>query len=68
VRVIILAAGQGKRLLPLTSDIPKALLDIGGKTLIERQIEAFAANGLRDFVVVTGYGADKMEAAVFCGR
>ena len=64
VRVIILAAGQGKRLLPLTSDVPKALLDIGGKTLIERQVEAFAANGLRDFVVVTGYGADKMEAAL----
>jgi L-glutamine-phosphate cytidylyltransferase len=64
VRVIILAAGQGKRLLPLTSDIPKALLDIGGKTLIERQIEAFAANGLADFVVVTGYGVDKMEQAL----
>ncbi len=64
VRVIILAAGQGKRLLPLTSDVPKALLDIGGKTLIERQIEAFAANGLKDFVVVTGYAAEKMEQAL----
>lgn len=64
MRVIILAAGQGKRLLPLTADVPKALLDIGGKTLIERQVEAFAANGLNDFVVVTGYGADKMEQAL----
>jgi L-glutamine-phosphate cytidylyltransferase len=64
VRVIILAAGQGKRLLPLTADVPKALLDIGGKTLIERQVEAFAANGLKDFVVVTGYAADKMELAL----
>lgn len=64
MRVIILAAGQGKRLLPLTADVPKALLDIGGKTLIERQVEAFAANGLRDFVVVTGYAADKMEHAL----
>jgi L-glutamine-phosphate cytidylyltransferase len=64
VRVIILAAGQGKRLLPLTADVPKALLDIGGKTLIERQVEAFAANGLKDFVVITGYGADKMEQAL----
>ena len=57
MRVIILAAGQGKRLLPLTADVPKALLDIGGKSLVERQIEAFAANGLKDFVVVTGYAA-----------
>ncbi len=64
MRVIILAAGQGKRLLPLTADIPKALLDIGGKTLVERQVEAFASNGLKDFVVVTGYGADKMERAL----
>jgi L-glutamine-phosphate cytidylyltransferase len=64
VRVIILAAGQGKRLLPLTADVPKALLDIGGKSLIERQIEAFASNGLKDFVVVTGYAADKMESAL----
>ena len=64
MRVIILAAGQGKRLLPLTTDVPKALLDIGGKTLIERQVEAFAANGLKDFVVVTGYAADKMEQAL----
>lgn len=64
VRVIILAAGQGKRLLPLTADVPKAMLDIGGKTLIERQVEAFADNGLTDFCVVTGYAADKMEAAL----
>jgi L-glutamine-phosphate cytidylyltransferase len=64
VRVIILAAGQGKRLLPLTADVPKALLDIGGKSLIERQVEAFAANGLKEFCVVTGYAADKMERAL----
>lgn len=64
MRVIILAAGQGKRLLPLTAEKPKALLDIGGKTLIERQIEAFAACGLRNFSVVTGYGADTMDEAL----
>lgn len=64
MRVIILAAGQGKRLLPLTADVPKALLDIGGKSLVERQITAFAENGLKDFVVVTGYAADRMEQAL----
>jgi L-glutamine-phosphate cytidylyltransferase len=64
VRVIILAAGQGKRLLPLTADIPKALLDIGGKPLIERQIEAFAAEGVKDFVVVTGYAARMVDRAL----
>jgi choline kinase len=64
VRVIILAAGQGKRLLPLTADVPKALLDIGGKPLIERQVEAFAAEGLKDFVVITGYAAQRMDEAL----
>ncbi|MBC8036662.1 MAG: phosphocholine cytidylyltransferase family protein [Rhizobiales bacterium] len=64
MRVIILAAGQGKRLLPLTADVPKALLDIHGRTLIGRQIDAFAACGLKDFVVVTGYGAGRMEEAL----
>ena len=64
MRIVILAAGQGKRLLPLTTEVPKALLDIGGKTLIERQIEAFAAKGLKDFTVVTGYGVLRMEEAL----
>jgi L-glutamine-phosphate cytidylyltransferase len=61
VRVIILAAGQGKRLLPLTADVPKALLDIGGKTLLERQMEAFASQGLKDFAIVTGYASQRIE-------
>ncbi len=64
VRVVILAAGQGKRLLPLTAEVPKALLDIGGKTLIERQIEAFSTAGIRDFTVVVGYGSSRMEEAL----
>jgi choline kinase len=61
VKVIILGAGQGKRLLPLTADVPKALLDIGGKPLVRRQIDAFAACGVKEFVVITGYGAQRME-------
>jgi L-glutamine-phosphate cytidylyltransferase len=61
VQVIILAAGQGRRLLPLTADTPKALLDIAGKPLILRQIEAFALHGVSKFKVVTGYAAGRME-------
>ena len=64
MRVIILAAGQGKRLLPLTAEVPKALLDIHGRTLIARQIDAFAACGISDFVVVTGYASARIEAAL----
>jgi len=61
VKVLILGAGQGKRLLPLTEDIPKALLDIGGRRMVERQIDAFSACGIKQMVVVTGYRADLMD-------
>lgn len=61
MKVVILAAGQGKRLLPLTEDIPKCLLDIGGRRLLERQIDAFAACGATEIVVITGYGAAQVE-------
>ena len=64
MKVIILAAGQGSRLLPLTQDLPKALLDINGHTLIGRQIDAFAACGVTEFVVVTGFRPDLMETAL----
>jgi len=64
VKVVILGAGQGKRLLPLTAEVPKALLDIGGRSLIERQIDAFAICGISEFVVVTGFGAARMEEAL----
>ncbi|WP_170984377.1 sugar phosphate nucleotidyltransferase [Rhodoligotrophos defluvii] len=64
MKVLILGAGQGSRLLPLTEDIPKALLDIGGKRLIARQIEAFVSCGVREFVVITGYAVAKMEQAL----
>ncbi len=60
MKVLILGAGQGKRLLPLTQEVPKALLDIHGRTLVERQIDAFVACGIREFIVITGYGSDLM--------
>ena len=62
MKVIILGAGQGRRLLPLTESVPKALLDIGGRTLVGRQIDAFAACGFKEFVVITGYGSALMES------
>ena len=64
VKVVILAAGQGKRLLPLTEDIPKCLLDIGGRRLLERQIDAFAACGATEIVVITGYGAAQVNGVL----
>lgn len=52
---IVLSAGQGSRLLPVTATIPKCLIEIGGKTVLERQLAALAAAGLKRALVVTGY-------------
>ena len=59
-KVIILAAGQGKRLLPKTKHLPKCLVDLGGKPLLIKQIELLHSLGLNDISVVTGYLSKKI--------
>jgi len=61
MKAIILSAGQGKRLLPLTADSPKCILPIMGQTLIEWQIDELAKCGIDRVTVVLGYRADKVE-------
>ena len=61
MKAVILSAGQGKRLLPLTADSPKCILPIKGQTLIEWQIDELAKCGIEQVTVVLGYRADKVE-------
>ena len=61
MKAIVLSAGQGKRLLPLTAASPKCLLTIQGKALIEWQIDELRKCGIHQIVVVTGYRADKID-------
>ncbi|MDT0498773.1 phosphocholine cytidylyltransferase family protein [Algiphilus sp. W345] len=63
-RAIILSAGQGSRLLPLTEQMPKCLIDISGRSMLEWQLQGLAAVGLRETVVVTGFRADLVEEAL----
>ena len=58
---VILAAGMAKRLRPLTDTMPKCLLKVGGRTLLERTVDAMAAAGITEFVVVTGYRAEQIR-------
>jgi choline kinase len=55
MKAIILAAGIASRLRPLTDTMPKCLLRIGERCLLQRCFDALLANGLKEFVVVTGY-------------
>lgn len=63
-RAIILAAGRGSRLRPYTDDRPKCLIEIDGRTLIDRQIESLAECGVSDVVAVIGYQADVVRRVV----
>lgn len=62
MKAILLSAGQGSRLLPLTADTPKCTLDVGGQSLLEWQLHALADNGFQEIVVVTGFRAAQVEA------
>jgi choline kinase len=65
MRGIILAAGKGSRLNGTAGDKPKCLVELGGTTLIDRQIRALEQAGIDDIVVVVGCQADRVRAA--CG-
>ena len=60
-KAIILSAGQGSRLLPLTRDVPKCMIEFNGRTLISWQVAALVANGITDIVVVTGFRTERVE-------
>ena len=60
-RVIILAAGEGKRLHPLTLDKPKCLVEIFGKKILEWQLDVFKHFNIDDVSIVTGYLAEKIN-------
>lgn len=63
-RAVILSAGKGSRLLPLTADRPKCLLEASGSTLLEWQLDALFAAGISDVAVVTGFRSDLVEAVI----
>lgn len=59
--VAILCGGFGTRLGTLTRDIPKPMIEIGGRPYLERVVESFAERSLRDLVLLTGYRAEVIE-------
>ena len=53
-RAMILAAGRGERLRPLTDHVPKPLLEVAGKPLIVRHLESLLVAGIRDVIINVG--------------
>jgi len=64
MKAIILAAGRGERMRPLTDHTPKPLLPVRGKPLIEWHIEALARGGVREIVVNTAWLEEKIVDAL----
>ena len=61
MKAVICAAGEGKRMRPLTEAYPKALLPVGSKTIIEHTLDAISASGITDVVIVVGYKAEAVR-------
>ncbi len=60
-KCIIVAAGLGSRLKGYTENIPKCMLDFGGKTLLQRQLLSYKKNGIEDISLIRGYKKNKIN-------
>lgn len=67
MRAMILAAGRGERLRPLTDTIPKSLVEVRGKSLLERHLEHVQAAGIRTVVINLGWLGDKIVERIGSG-
>jgi MurNAc alpha-1-phosphate uridylyltransferase len=65
---MILAAGRGERLRPLTDETPKSLVDVGGRSLLERHLDHVRAAGIRTVVINLGWLGDRIVERVGSGR
>ena len=61
MKAVILAAGTASRLRPLTDNCPKCLLKIGDRCFLQRSFDGLIQNGIKEFVVVTGYLHEQIE-------
>lgn len=65
---MLLAAGRGERLRPLTESVPKALVDVQGRSLLERHLDAMAAAGVTTVVINLGWLGDQIADRVGSGE
>ncbi len=61
-QAVLLAAGTGTRLMPLTADRPKCMVEVAGRAIVDTLLDALTELGVEEIVVVTGYRAEALEA------
>lgn len=64
IQAVVLAAGEGRTLYPLTKDRPKALLSVGGQTLLERLSKQLYRYGIKEMAVITGYERERVRTTI----
>jgi dTDP-glucose pyrophosphorylase len=62
MKAVILAAGKGTRMRELTTDVPKPMLSVQGKPILQHIVEGIAQAGIREFCIITGYKAETIES------
>jgi MurNAc alpha-1-phosphate uridylyltransferase len=68
MKAMILAAGRGERLRPLTDQCPKPLLPIGGKSMIEHSVTALVENGITDIIINLSYKGEQIRKSLGNGK
>ena len=68
MKALILAAGLGTRLAPITDHCPKSMVPVNGKPILIKQIENLHQNGVTDITIVSGYKAEVLEREDTYGR
>ena len=68
MKAIILAAGEGARMGPLTASEPKVMIPVGNKPILEYAVEALVENGVHDLVLVVGYRKERIQSYFEDGR
>ena len=62
MKIIVLAAGKGTRLRPLTDIVPKCMVPLKGKPLIDYQLDLFKSKSINDITIVGGYLIEKLKS------
>src|SRR5881396_1030688 len=62
MKAVILAAGEGARMGPFTASVPKVMIPVGNRPLLEYVVQALAENGVRDLIFVVGYRRERIQS------
>src|SRR5207244_2374581 len=68
MKAVILAAGEGARMGPFTASVPKVMIPVGNRPLLEYVVQALAENGVRDVISIVGYRRARIQAHVQAGK